>query len=238
MGRKSTVLLALLLTLVGITVVAQNPSAPRRPVVGRSVVATRYGIVAASQPLAARAGVQILERGGTAVDAAIAANAVLGVVEPEMNGIGGDLFAIVYDAKTGALHGLNAGGCAPAALTPELLRSRGHAEMPFHGIHAVTVPGCVAGWQALHSRFGALPLPHVMAPAIFYAERGFPVSDIIAERWAAWSDKLRADPHAAATFLVDGRPPRAGELFVNTALGRWLRVVAKEGARGFYEGPI
>ncbi|HZP48469.1 MAG TPA: gamma-glutamyltransferase family protein [Vicinamibacterales bacterium] len=207
-------------------------------VCGRSRIATQYGIVAASQPLAARAGVQILERGGTAVDAAIAANAVMGVVEPEMNGIGGDLFAIVYDAASGTLHGLNAGGWTPAALTPERLRSEGHAEMPFHGVHSVTVPGCVAGWTALHRRFGALPLQHVLAPAIFYAERGFPVSDIIAERWAAWTDKLRADPHAAATFLVDGRAPNAGELFVNAPLGRSLRIVAKDGARGFYEGPV
>jgi gamma-glutamyltranspeptidase/glutathione hydrolase len=207
-------------------------------VCGRSRVATQYGIVAASQPLAARAGVQILERGGTAVDAAIAANAVMGVVEPEMNGIGGDLFAIVYEAKSGALYGLNAGGWTPAALTPERVRSDGHSEMPFHGIHSVTVPGCVAGWEAMHKRFGALPLQHVLAPAIFYAERGFPVSDIIAERWAAWTDKLSADADAAATFLVDGRSPRAGDLFVNAALGRCLRIVAKDGARGFYDGPI
>ncbi len=205
---------------------------------GRSRVATRYGIVAASQPLAARAGTQILERGGTAVDAAIAANAVMGVVEPEMNGIGGDLFAIVSEGGTGALHGINAGGWAPAALTPAFLRSRGHVEMPFHGIHSVTVPGCVAGWDALHKRFGALPLQHVLAPAIFYAERGFPVSDIIAERWAGWADKLRADPNAAAALLVDNRTPRAGEVFANPALGRSLRIVAKEGARGFYRGPI
>ena len=207
-------------------------------VCGRSRVATRYGIVAASQPLAARAGVQVLERGGTAVDAAIAANAVMGVVEPEMNGIGGDLFAIVYDAASGVLHGLNAGGWAPAGLTPPLLRSRGFGEMPVQGIHAVTVPGCVAGWAAMHERFGALPLAHVLAPAIFYADRGFPVSDIIAERWAGWTDKLRADPDAAATFLVDGQAPRAGEIVANPALARWLRVIAKDGARGFYEGPI
>jgi gamma-glutamyltranspeptidase/glutathione hydrolase len=207
-------------------------------VCGRSRITSQYGIVAASQPLAACAGAQILERGGSSVDAAIAANAVMGVVEPEMNGIGGDLFAIVYDATTGTLHGLNAGGWAPAALTPELLRSNGHAEMPFQGIHTVTVPGCVAGWEALHKRFGTLPLQHVLAPAIFYADRGFPVSDIIAERWSAWTDKLRADPHAAATLLVDGRAPRAGEVFVNAALGRSLRIIAKDGARGFYQGPI
>ena len=207
-------------------------------VCGRSRVATQYGIVAASQPLAARAGVQILERGGSAVDAAIAANAVMGVVEPEMNGIGGDLFAIVYEAKSGALYGLNAGGWTPSACTSERLRSDGHSEMPFHGIHSVTVPGCVAGWEAMHRRFGALPLQQVLAPAIFYAERGFPVSDIIADRWAGWTEKLSTDADAAATFLVDGRAPRAGDVFVNAALGRCLRIVAKDGARGFYDGPI
>src|SRR5205814_3203249 len=118
-------------------------------IVGRSRVATRYGIVAASQPLAARAGVQMLERGGNAVDAAIAANAVMGVVEPQSNGIGGDLFAIVYDAKSRTLHGLNSGGWAPAGLTPSLLKARGIVEMPTTGIHSVTVPGAVAGWDAL-----------------------------------------------------------------------------------------
>src|SRR5436305_7234972 len=125
MGRKLSVSLALVLTLLGITVVAQNPNAPRRPVVGRSVVATRYGIVAASQPLAARAGVQVLERGGNAVDAAIATNAVMALVEPYYNGIGGDLFAIVYEAKSGKLYGLNAGGWSPTGLSAALLKSKG-----------------------------------------------------------------------------------------------------------------
>jgi gamma-glutamyltranspeptidase / glutathione hydrolase len=207
-------------------------------VCGRSRIATQHGIVAASQPLAARAGVQILERGGTAVDAAIAANAVMGIVEPEMNGIGGDVFAIVYDATSGTLHGLNGGGWAPRALTPDVLRSRGISQMPFHGIHAVTVPGCVAGWNALHARFGALPFGDVLAPAIVYAERGFPVSDVIASRWELWTDKLRADRDAAATYLIDGRAPRAGEVFVNPSLARWLRMIASDGARAFYEGPI
>src|SRR5581483_11829635 len=131
---------------------------------GRSRIATTYGIVAASQPLAARAGTQILERGGSAVDAAIAANAVMGLVEPEMNGVGGDLFAIVYDAGTGTLHGLNAGGWSPSGLTPALLTSRGYTQMPDLGIHSVTVPGAVAGWVALASRFGRLPFGHLMAP--------------------------------------------------------------------------
>ncbi|HEV3056840.1 MAG TPA: gamma-glutamyltransferase [Vicinamibacterales bacterium] len=202
---------------------------------GRSRIATLHGIVAASQPLAAQAGVRILERGGHAVDAAIAANAVLGVVEPEMNGIGGDLFAIVSEAG-GALHGLNASGWAPAALSASRLRSDGYAEMPSDGIHSVTVPGAVAGWIALHGRFGRLPLADLLAPAIYYAEHGFPVSDIIAGRWATWTEKLSADPNAAATYLPDGRAPKRGEVFRNIDLARSLRAIGADGAAGFYEG--
>src|SRR5256885_13556939 len=156
--------------------------------VGRSRVATKYGIVAASQPLAARAGVQVLERGGNAVDAAIAANAVMGVVEPQSNGIGGDLFAIVYDAKAGTLHGLNASGWAPDGLTPALLKSRGITEMPRGGIHTVTVPGAVAGWEALRVRLGTVPMSELLAAAIRYAEEGFPVSDVIAAHWSALTE--------------------------------------------------
>ena len=206
-------------------------------VTGRSKIATKYGIVAASQPLAARAGVQVLERGGNAVDAAIAANAVMGLVEPHMNGIGGDLFAIVYEAKTGALHGLNAGGWAPERLTPALLKSRGMTEMPADGIHTVTVPGAVAGWEALRARFGTLPLADLLAPAIFYADEGFPVSDVIAGTWAAFTEKLAAEPNAAQTYLPDGRAPRAGEVFRNPDLAASLRAHrASDGPAGFYEG--
>ena len=206
-------------------------------VAGRSKIATRYGIVAASQPLAARAGVQILERGGHAVEAAIAANAVMGLVEPEMNGIGGDLFAIVSEAAGAGPLGLNAGGWAPSGLTPELLKSKGLTDMPFGGVHTVTVPGAVAGWAALHERFGRLPLADVLAPAIFYAERGFPVSDVIAARWVQWTDKLSADAHAAATYLPNGRAPRSGELFTNRDLAAAMQRIADHGAAGFYEGP-
>jgi gamma-glutamyltranspeptidase/glutathione hydrolase len=206
-------------------------------VAGRSKVATQYGIVAASQPLAARAGVQILERGGHAVDAAIAANAVMGLVEPEMNGIGGDLFAIVSESSGTGLHGLNAGGWAPSGLTPSLLKSKGLTEMPFGGIHTVTVPGAVAGWAALHRRFGRLPFADVLAPAIFYANQGFPVSDVIAARWAQWTDKLSADPNAAATYLPNGRAPISGELFSNRDLASALQRIADHGPAGFYEGP-
>jgi len=204
---------------------------------GRSRVATRLGIVAASQPLAAQAGAQILARGGHAVDAAIAANAVMGVVEPEMNGIGGDLFVIVSEA-TGALHGLNAGGWAPSGLTPAVLKARGFASMPLDGIHSVTVPGAVAGWQALHTRFGRVSLADVLAPAISYAREGFPVSDIIAARWAMLAEKLAADPGAARTYLSNGRAPRAGEVFRNPDLASSLKAIADRGAAGFYEGGI
>jgi len=236
MGRKLSVLLALVLTLLGITVVAQNPNAPRRPVVGRSVVATRYGIVAASQPLAARAGVQVLERGGNAVDAAIATNAVMGVVEPAMNGLGGDLFAIIYDAKTGKLSGLNSGGWAPTGLTPAFLKSKGIDRMPSRGIYTVTVPGVVAGWEAMRAKFGTLPMRDLLASAEFYAEQGFPVTEVIAGEWAGAVKLLAAEPNAAKTYLVDGRPPKAGEIFRNPDLAASLRLVADNGARGFYEG--
>ncbi len=206
-------------------------------VVGRSRVATRYGIVAASQPLAARAGVQILEGGGNAVDAAIAANAVMGLVEPQSNGIGGDLFAIVYDAKSGALHGLNSCGAAPAGLTAALLKSQGHVQMPQTGIHTVTVPGAVAGWEALRTKLGSLPLSVLLAPAMRYAEEGFPVSDVIAAHWAVLSDKLTAEPNAVKTYLPNGRAPRGGELFRNADLAVSLRRIAERGTAGFYEGP-
>ena len=206
-------------------------------IVGRSRIATTYGIVAASQPLAAQAGVQILERGGNAVDAAIATNAVMGLVEPQSNGIGGDLFAIVYDAKTGGLHGLNSCGPAPAGLTPAVLKSQGHVQMPQGGIHTVTVPGAVAGWEALRTKLGSMPLPDLLASAIVYANDGFPVSDVTAEHWASLADKLAAEPNAASTYLPQGRAPRAGEIFRNTDLATSLGRIAKHGAAGFYEGP-
>ena len=175
-------------------------------VVGRSRVATTYGIVAASQPLAARAGVQVLERGGNAVDAAIAANAVMGLVEPQSNGIGGDLFAMVYEARTGRLHGLNSHGWAPRELTLALMKSRGLAEMPSNGIHTVTVPGAVAGWDALRARLGTLPMADLLAAAIRYADEGFPVTDVIAAHWEALTEKL--EPSLAPgtpTFPAAGR---------------------------------
>src|SRR5437762_3132984 len=207
-------------------------------VAGRSKIATRYGIVAASQPLAARAGVQVLERGGNAIDAAIGANAVLSVVEPQMNGLGGDLFAIVSMAGDAALHGLNASGWAPQGLTPAYLKARGLSRMPSSGIHSVTVPGACRGWDALRARFGRLPLADDLAPAIFYADHGFPVSEIVARNWSAYADKLSAEPEAARLYLPGGRAPRTGEMFRNPDLPRSPRLIADDGPRALYEGPI
>ena len=204
---------------------------------GRSMVISRAGIVASSQVLASRAGAQMLELGGSAVDAAIAANAVLGVVEPMSDGIGGDLFAIVQEARTGKLHGLNSSGWAPAGLTLERMRARGLGTMPEDGILTVTVPGCVAGWEALHRRFGKLPLSTVLAPAIHYAEEGFPVTERISEAWKSAELVPDPDPGLRKTFLVGGRAPAVGDVFRNPDLAASLRRIAEHGRDGFYKGP-
>ena len=215
-----------------------NRAQNRRPVVGRSVVSTQLGIVAASHPLAARAGVEMLERGGNAVDAAIAANATIGLMEPAMNGIGGDLFVLYYEAKTGKMYGLNSGGWAPTGLSAEFLRSKGQTRMPGSGIYSVTVPGAVAGWDALRSRFGTKRFPELLAPAIYYAENGFPVSEIIARGWGspASVNKLSQHPNSVKTFLNNGRGPKTGEVFRNPDLARSLKRIADEGSDGFYKG--
>jgi len=216
---------------------AQDSASRGHPLVGRSVVATKYGIVASSQPLASMAGIQMLERGGSAADAAIAANATLGLVEPMMNGIGGDLFAIIYDPKTGALVGLNSSGWSPAAMTADLVTSRGNRDMPHKGILTVTVPGAVAGWDALDRRFGRLPLSTILAPAIHYAQEGFPVSEIDARMWEASTSELALDPGAGATYLPGGHAPAAGQLFRNPDLAASLTRVSTQGRDGFYRGP-
>lgn len=207
------------------------------PVPGRSIVTTTLGIVAASQPLAAKAGAEILDRGGNAIDAAIAANAVLGLVEPHMNGVGGDLFVIVYEAKTGKLHGLNASGWAPTGLTPQLLAERGLNRMPNNGIFSVTVPGAVAGWDALRTRFGTKPFSELLSSAIWYAENGFPVSEVIAGEWAEQQRKLSATPEAKSTFFIGDHTPKFGEVFRNPNLAATLKRIAEKGRDGFYHGP-
>ncbi len=189
---------------------------------GRSMVISRRGVVAAENPLAAQAGASVLAHGGNAIDAAVATNAVMGVVEPMMNGIGGDLFAIVYDAKTGKLYGLNASGWAPAGLSIEFLKSKGIARMPQQGIQSVTVPGTVDGWSKLLARFGTKKFSEVLAPAIYYAREGFPVPEWDAAYWADAVDLLKQDKNAAATYLHDGHSPRVGEIFRNPDLAHSL----------------
>jgi len=201
------------------------------------VIANR-GIVATAQTLASQAGAQVLARGGSAVDAAIAANAVLSVVEPMMNGPGGDLFALIWEAKTGHLTGLNASGWAPRKLTIEYLQKQGLTSMPATGIHTVVVPGCVEGWERLHKRFGKLPWKDLFKPAIYYAENGFPVTELIQSDWDNASSKLRDDDNARRVFLPNGAAPRVGEIFRNPELGHAFRLIAELGASAVYVGPI
>jgi gamma-glutamyltranspeptidase / glutathione hydrolase len=204
----------------------------------RSMVVTRDGIVAAESPLGAQAGATILAEGGNAVDAAVAANAVMGVVEPMMDGMGGDLFAIVYDAKTQKLYGLNASGWAPAKLSVEFLKSKGISEMPHRGIYSVTVPGAVDGWAKLLSRFGTKKFSDALSPAIHYAREGFPVPELDAAYWVDPEDDLRANGNAATTFLINGQAPRVGEIFRNPDLAHSLELVALGGSDAFYRGEI
>ena len=205
---------------------------------GRSMVISRYGIVAAESPLAAQAGVQMLERGGNAVDAAVAANAMMGLVAPMSDGIGGDLFAIVYDAKSGKLYGLNASGWAPSGLTIDFLQKQGFHDMPEMGIQSVTVPGAVDGWQKLLDRFGKKKMPEVLAPAIKAADEGFPVTEWIAGLWRDYAEVLRPNQAAVQTYLPDNRAPAVGQLFRNPDLAHSLRLIAQGGRDAFYKGEI
>ena len=204
----------------------------------RSMVISDWGIVATSQTLASQAGAQILARGGSAIDAAIAANAALGVVEPMMSGIGGDLFAIYWDARTGKLTGLNASGWAPKGLTVELLKSLGNETMPQRGIQSVTVPGAVDGWAKLHGRFGKLPWAELFQPAIYYAEHGYPVTELIQADWRNTVSKLSADDNARRVFLRDKDAPKVGEVFRDPQMGAAYRQIATGGRDAFYRGPI
>jgi gamma-glutamyltranspeptidase/glutathione hydrolase len=226
-----------LLACMTMTITGQGAEAQDRSQ-GRSMVISRGGIVAAESPLAAQAGVRILERGGNAVDAAIATNAMMGVVEPMMNGIGGDLFAIVYDAKANKLYGINASGWAPKGLTIEFLQKQGLKSMPQQGVNAITVPGAVDGWQKLADKFGRKKLAEDLAAAIRTAQDGFPVPEWAAAYWAGEVDHLRTDDTATATYLPGDRAPKVGEIFRNPDLAWALQQVALHGRDAFYKGEI
>jgi gamma-glutamyltranspeptidase/glutathione hydrolase len=205
---------------------------------GRSMVVSRGGMVAAESPLAAQVGATILAHGGNAVDAAVATNAAMGVVEPMMNGLGGDLFVILYEAKTGKLYGLNASGWAPAGLSIEFLKTKGISAMPQNGIQSVTVPGVVDGWSKMLSRFGTKKFSEVLAPAIHFARDGFPVPEWDAAYWADSEKFLKMDKNASATFLIDGHAPKVGEMFRNPDLAHSLESVAAGGRDAYYKGEI
>lgn len=207
-----------------------TPSQPARDG-SRSMVASQYGIVATSQVAASQAGAAILAKGGSAVDAAIAANAALGVIEPAMNGIGGDLFAIVYDAKTKQVYGLNASGWTPAAMTLEALKARKIDKLRV--IDQVTVPGTVAGWDVMAKRWGKLSLAQTLAPAIKLAEDGFAVPENAALNWNNFGMGFAGDPAFAGAFLPGGKAPNAGDLFRNPDMAASLRRIADNGRDGF-----
>jgi gamma-glutamyltranspeptidase / glutathione hydrolase len=208
------------------------------PAQGRSAVVAEHGMVATSQPLAAQAGLDVLKQGGNAADAAVAAGAVLGVVEPMSCGVGGDLFVIYWDNKTRKLYGLNASGRSPYELSRDEFTKQGLTEIPDEGPLSWSVPGCVAGWSDLIQRFGSRPLTDLLQPAIGYAEQGFPVSEIIAAGWKSSAKSLARWPDSAKTFLIDGRAPAVGEIFHNPRLAATYRAIASGGADAFYRGGI
>jgi len=230
-----------MLRIVALFLVAMLPAdAQRGRNYGRSMVISQQGIAATSQVLASQTGAQILARGGSAVDAAIAANAVLGVMEPMMTGLGGDLFVMYWDAKTGKLTGLNSSGPAPRRLSPDLLAKQNVKRMPADGIHSVTVPGAVAGWYRMHQRFGKLPWKDLFQDAILYAERGYPVAEGMNEIWsgAASVRGLKANAESARVFLPDGKAPATGQVFRNPDMGRAFRLIAEKGPDAYYQGEI
>jgi gamma-glutamyltranspeptidase/glutathione hydrolase len=206
--------------------------------VTRSEVFAPSAMAATSQPLATEAALEVMRRGGTAVDGAIAANAVLGLTEPTGAGIGGDLFAIVWDPKQRKLYGLNASGRSPRSLTLDYFASRGLTHIPPLGPLPVTVPGAVDGWFELHGRFGRLPMGEVLAPAIGYARKGFPVTEVIASGWQRNARVLEGFPGFRETFMPGGRAPAKGEMFANPRLARTYDTIAREGRDAFYKGDI
>lgn len=204
----------------------------------RSEVIAQHGMACTSQPLATQAALDILKAGGNAIDAAIAANAVLGLVEPTGNGMGGDLFAIVWDAKTKKLYGLNASGRSPYDLTLDYFKKNNYEKIPSTGPLPVSVPGCVDGWFELNKKFGSMPMSKILEPAIQYARYGFPLSEVIAYYWGGNSRSLQRFPGFAEIFMPNGKAPKKGEVFKNPYLANTLELVGNKGRDVFYKGEI
>lgn len=207
------------------------------PFVTRSEVIAQHGMACTSQPLASQVAIDILKNGGNAIDAAIAANACLGLMEPTGNGMGGDLFAIVWDAKTKRIYGLNASGRSPYSLTLDYFKENGYDKIPALGPLPVSVPGCVDGWFELHKKFGSKPMSEILQPAIHYAREGFPVSELIAYYWGR-SEFLKRYDGFAEIFLPNGKAPVKGQIFKNPYLANTLELIARDGRDVFYKGEI
>ena len=222
MTRFACLAALFLLSVIGLA--QQFSSVPGQ---GRSMVVSKFGIVSTPQFLASQAGAHILEKGGNAIDAAIAANAVMGVVQPYVNGIGGDLFMVYYEAKTGKVYGLNSSGWTPKALTIECLKDKGVTEINPIGVESIDVPGAVAGWDAMRTRFGSLPFSQLLAPAIYYAQNGFPLAERNARYWIA--KKLMDQPGYKETYDIWPAAPQPGDLFRNPALANSLRQISAKG---------
>jgi gamma-glutamyltranspeptidase/glutathione hydrolase len=223
-----------MLVVSSLVVLAQQFSSV--PGQARSMVVSKFGIVSTPQFLASQAGAHILEQGGNAVDAAIAANAVMGVLQPYVNGIGGDLFAIYYEAKTGKVYGLNSSGWTPKALTIDYLKAKGVTKIDPIGVETIDIPGAVAGWDAMRSRFGSLPFSEILAPAIYYAQNGFPLAERNARYWIA--KKLLNQPGYKETYDIWPTAPKPGDLFTNPALANSLRQIAAHGRDAYYNGAM
>ena len=234
---KHNIFILLLSVFLTIQLVAQDRITGKN-FATRSEVIARHGIAATSHPLATQVALEILKLGGSAVDAAIAANALLGLVEPTGCGIGGDLFAIVWDAKSNELYGLNGSGRSPQGLSIDYFKKNKLKSIPSFGPLPVTVPGCVDGWDELHRKFGRLSIEEILNPAITYAEEGFPLTEVVAYYWASNAAKLQSYPGFAAVFMPDGNTPAKGELFKNPALAQTYRRLAEAGLRSFYEGEM
>jgi gamma-glutamyltranspeptidase/glutathione hydrolase len=240
---------ALLICILVPAANAGDRTAPTPYRAGRSVTYATHGMVATSHPLAVQIGLDVLKRGGNAIDAAIATDAAMGLMEPMSCGIGGDLYAIIWDAKTQKLYGLNASGRSPYAASIDAMLARlsgrdkardmGHTpQIPLFGPLPWSVPGCVDGWETMRQRFGSMPLAELLAPSIRYADEGFPVTEVISGYWQKAADRLKHYPESARTYLPEGHAPRAGDIFKNPDLAASYRQISQGGRHAFYLGPI
>lgn len=233
---KSIIVSLTLAMLVGVTFAQDRLTG--KPFATRSEVISQHGMACTSQPLATQVALDILKAGGNAIDAAIAANALLGLVEPTGNGVGGDLFAIVWHAETEQLYGLNASGRSPQSLTIDYFKENGYDQIPAYGPLPVSVPGCVDGWCELNKRFGSMEMDQILQPAIGYAREGFPVTELIAYFWAGNARSLSRYPNVAEVYMPNGKAPAKGEIFKNPYLANTLEKIARGGRDAFYSGEI